>query len=77
MKDKIFTINRLKRNHNLYIQNVFKIVQVTNDIVHAVNHVVFNMLIFIAVKKCCIICPFIQKKKKKKKKKKKGPFSYT
>ena len=42
-----------------------------NDIVHAINHVLFNMLIFITVEKCYIIYPFISRRRKTKKQKEK------
>ena len=57
-------------------QNVlFKIAQFTNDIVGAVNHVLFNMLIFITVEKSSHSKK--KKKKKKKEKEKNSPFIYT
>ena len=57
-------------------QNVlFKIAQFTNDIVRAVNHVLFNMLIFITVEKSSHSKK--KKKKKKKEKEKNSPFIYT
>ena len=75
MKDKISTVNRSKHNDNLtfrMFQNVLsKIVQFTNDIMKAVNHVLFKQLIFISVEICCIICPFIPRQRKRRKKKKK------
>ena len=51
---------------------------VYNDIVHAVNHVLFNMLIFIPFEKCCSICPFIpRRRKRRRKEKEKSSFIYT
>ena len=49
---------------------------VYNEIVHAVNHVLFNMLIFIPFEKCCSICPFIPRRKRRKEKEK-SSFIYT
>ena len=80
MKDKISNVNRSKHNDNLtfrMFQNVLsKIVQFTNDIMQAVNHVLFKQLIFISVEICCIICPFIPRRRKRRKKKKKRSIHY-
>ena len=40
----------------MFYDVLFKIVQFTNDIVHTVDHVLFNMIIFITAEKCSIIC---------------------
>ena len=56
---------------------LFKSVQFTNDIVHAVNYVLFNKLILSQLRNVASFVHSLQEEKKKKKKKKKDPFIHT
>ena len=62
----------------MFFLKLFNLVYNDNDIVHAVNHVLFNMLIFIPFEICCSICPFIPRRRtRRRKEKEKSSFIYT